>query len=58
MNNQRAEEFLDLYRRLETAAERLTGTDSRTSSVMKLSRHRDFQKYREELDYARQVRNL
>ena len=58
MNNQRAEEFLDLYRRLETAAERVTGTDSRSSSVMKLARHRDFSKYRDELDYARQVRNL
>ncbi len=58
MNNQRAEEFLDLYRRLETASERMMGTDSRSSSIMKLSRHRDFQKYREELDYARQVRNL
>ncbi len=58
MSNQRAEEFLDLYRRLETASERMMGTDSRSSSIMKLSRHRDFSKYREELDYARQVRNL
>ncbi len=58
MSNQRAEEFLDLYRRLETASERLMGTDSRSSSILKLARHRDFQKYRDELDYARQVRNL
>lgn len=58
MSNQRAEDFLDLYRRLETASERMMGTDSRSSSILKLSRHRDFQKYRDELDYARQVRNL
>ncbi len=58
MSNQRAEEFLDYYRRLETAAERVMGTDSRSSSILKLSRHRDFSKYRDELDYARQVRNL
>ncbi len=58
MSNQRAEEFLDLYRRLENASERLMGTDSRSSSIMKLARHRDFGKYRDELDYARQVRNL
>lgn len=58
MSNQRAEEFLDYYRRLETAAEKLIGTDSRSSSVLKLARHRDFAKYRDELDYARQVRNL
>ncbi len=56
--NRRAEEFLDYYRRLETASERLMGTDSRSSSIMKLARHRDFQKYKDELDYARQVRNL
>lgn len=58
MSNQRAEEFLDLYRRLETASEKLMGTDSRSSSILKLSRHRDFGRYRDELDYARQVRNL
>ena len=58
MSNQRAEEFLDLYRRLETASEKLMGTDSRSSPIMKLTRHRDFQKYKEGLDYARQVRNL
>ncbi|MBR3844057.1 MAG: hypothetical protein IKM39_00960 [Clostridia bacterium] len=58
MNNRRAEDFLDLYRRLETAAERLMGSSSRSSSVMNLAHHRDYRKYKEELDYARQVRNL
>ncbi len=58
MNNRQGEEFLDLYRRLETAAEKLMGTSNRSSSVMNLAHHRDFRKYRDQLDYARQVRNL
>lgn len=58
MNDRRAEEFLDLYRRLETAAEKITGGGNRNSSVMALAHHREFRKYRDELDYARQVRNL
>ncbi len=58
MNNQQAELFLDTYRRLETAAESLVGNNSRSSSVMRLAHLPEFSRYREELDYCRQVRNL
>ncbi len=56
--NEQAELFLDTYRRLETAAEHLVGDDTRSSVIMRLARHRLFEKYRDELDYCRQVRNL
>ncbi|MBR4868246.1 MAG: hypothetical protein IKU10_03735 [Clostridia bacterium] len=57
MNNQ-AELFLDTYKRLETAAESLVGNSGRSSSVMRLAHLPTFSRYREELDYCRQVRNL
>lgn len=57
MNNQ-AELFLDTYRRLETAAETLVGNNGRSSSILRLAHLPEFSRYREELDYCRQVRNL
>ena len=58
MNNQETELFLDTYKQLETAAEALVGSDSRSSSIIRLARLPAFSEYREELDYCRQVRNL
>ncbi len=58
MNDQKTELFLDTYRRLETAAERVVGNSSRSSSVMRLSHLPEFSRYQEELDFCRQVRNL
>ncbi len=58
MNNQQAELFLDTYKRLETAAETLVGNNSRSSSILRLSHLPEFSRYRDELDYCRQVRNL
>lgn len=58
MNDRETEAFLDTYKQLETAAERLVGSDSRSSVIMRLGRHRDFQKYQDELDFCRQVRNI
>ncbi len=58
MNNYETDQFLDAYRRLETAAEKLVGSGSRSSSIMRLAHLPEFQKYRDELDYCRQVRNL
>ncbi len=58
MNNQQADLFLDTYKRLETAAERLVGSVGRGSSILRLAHLPAFSRYREELDYCRQVRNL
>ncbi len=58
MPNQKTEQFLDSWRRLETAAERVVGSDSRTSAVIRLCRDPRFSAYRDELDYCREVRNL
>ncbi len=58
MNNQQTELFLDTYRRLETAAETLVGNNSRSSSILRLAHLPEFSRYRDELDYCRQVRNL
>lgn len=58
MSNAMTDEFLDLYRRLETGAERLLGKESRSSAVIRLSHQRGFSAYREELDFCREVRNL
>lgn len=58
MDNQQVDLFLDTYRRLETAAETLVGSGGRSSSVMRLAHLPEFSRYREELDYCRQVRNL
>ena len=58
MYNEKTDEFLDLYRRLETGAERMLGNDSRSSPVMRLSHQRGFSAYRDEMDFCREVRNL
>lgn len=58
MYNEKTDEFLDLYRRLETGAERLLGNESRSSAVMRLSHQRGFSAYRDEMDFCREVRNL
>jgi hypothetical protein len=58
MNNRETELFLDTYRRLENAAERVLGRDSRGSTVLRLSHLPEFERYRDQLDYCRQVRNL
>ncbi len=58
MPNQKTEQFLDSWRRLETAAERVVGSDSRTNAVVRLCRDPRFSAYRDELDYCREVRNL
>jgi len=58
MNNNQADLFLDTYKRLETAAEGLVGSNGRSSSILRLSHLPAFSRYREELDYCRQVRNL
>jgi predicted transcriptional regulator len=58
MNNRETELFLDTYRRLETAAERVVGGGGRGSSVLRLAHLSEFSRFREELDYCRQVRNL
>lgn len=58
MNDQKTELFLDTYKRLETAAEALVGSSGRSSSIMRLSHLPEFSRYRDELDYCRQVRNL
>lgn len=58
MSNAKTDLFLDMYKRLEAAAERLVRPDSRGSVVMQLSRRREYADMREELDYCREVRNL
>lgn len=58
MSNARTEEFLDLYRRLESGAQRLLGGDGRSSAVMRLAHQRGFTGWRDELDFCREVRNL
>ncbi len=58
MPNQKTEQFLDSWRRLETAAERVVGADSRSNAVLRLCKDPRFSAYREELDYCREVRNL
>ncbi len=58
MSNQKTEQFLDDWRRLESAAERVVGSDSRTNAVLRLCRDPRFSAYRDELDYCREVRNL
>ncbi len=58
--NQKTDLFLDLWRQLESAAERqLRGNSSSGgSAVMRLARDKRFSGYREQLDACREVRNL
>lgn len=57
-DSQKVELFLDSWRRLETAAERLVKTKNGANPVVQLCRDARFARYREELDYCREVRNL
>lgn len=55
----RGEEFLDLYRNLEAHIQAEYELDSSESALFWLGRNRpEFQSYRVELDYCRDVRNL
>lgn len=59
MSNEKADRFLDTWRRLETVAERIVGPDDRGgSTVVRLCRDPRFSGYRDRLDYCREVRNL
>lgn len=58
MGNQNAEEFLDLYKQLETAAVRVVGKDGRGSSIVRLAKHPRFSDHQNELDCCREIRNL
>lgn len=59
MSNEKAELFLDTWRRLETVAEHLVGADNRNGNVvLRLCRDPRFAAYRDRLDYCREVRNL
>ena len=50
--------FLDLYKRLETAAAKVVGKRSRGSMILHLADHPRFARFRSELDCCREVRNL
>ncbi len=54
----RAEEFLDLYRKLEAVAASSYGEFREGGAVAKLGKRAEFRGIREELDYIRDVRNL
>lgn len=54
----RAEEFLDLYRKLEAVVAANYGASREGGSIAKLGRRSEFRHIREELDYIRDVRNL
>ncbi|MBS6474736.1 MAG: CBS domain-containing protein [Clostridiales bacterium] len=57
MGDFHTDEFLDLYRRLENAAEAVVGS-GRGSSVFRLEKHRDFADYSEQIACFREVRNF
>ena len=54
----RAEEFLELYKKLEAIVAYHYGATKEGGSVAKLGRRPEFRHIREELDYIRDVRNL
>lgn len=58
MSNEKTEQFLDTWRRLETAAERVVGNTGRTNTVLALCKDPRFSALRDELDYCREIRNL
>ena len=58
MSESATDEFLDLYRRLETAAETVVGSNGRGSTVYRLEQHPDFAAYSDTLDCIREVRYL
>ena len=53
-----AEEFLDLYKKLEAVVANHYGASREGGSVAKLGRRGEFRSIRAELDYIRDVRNL
>ena len=54
----RADEFLELYKKLEAIVANHYGNRKEGGSVAKLGRRSEFRHIREELDYIRDVRNL
>ena len=54
----RAEEFMDMYRKLETAAVEEYSMKNDGSAVYRLARRPEFRNLTKELDYCREVRNL
>ncbi len=54
----RADEFLELYKKLEAIVANNYGHHKEGGSVAKLGRRSEFRHIREELDYIRDVRNL
>lgn len=58
MAEERVEEFLDLYRRLESAAESVVGDNGRGSAVFRLEKHPDYLRYADQLDCIREIRNF
>lgn len=58
MTNRKTDEFLDLYKRLENAAVKIVGDPGRGSVIVRLSNHPRYEKYRNEFDCCREVRNL
>ena len=58
MADSRVEDFLDLYRRLEAAAETVVGDSGRGSAVFRLEKHPDFLRYADRLDCIREIRNF
>ena len=54
----RADEFLELYKKLEAIVANNYGSHKEGGSVAKLGRRSEFRHIREELDYIRDVRNL
>lgn len=54
----RAEEFLELYKKLEAIVANTYGSAIEGGSVAKLGRRAEFRHIRKELDYIRDVRNL
>ncbi len=54
----RAEEFLELYKKLEASVANHYGEKKEGGSVARLGKRAEFRYLREELDYVRDVRNL
>jgi len=50
--------FIDLYRELEESAKTLLNIPDGASAIFNLANHPDFQHFKQELDYCREVRNL
>ena len=58
MSNKKTDYFLELYKRLENAAVKVVGDNTRGSVVLRLSNHPRYVRYRSEFDCCREVRNL